>query len=1075
MMLSTFAKRTAKNSTSSINNSFIKNRLYFTKTKPTLFAHHAERGTSFEADDIVKRLELNPTVEKMNKVRAVPTTSTRKARKHWKRINNELKPPMLKDFTDAKHTTLSEQAAIKEAARCLRCVDAPCQHSCPTSIDIKAFISAISNKNYYGAAKQIMSDNPLGLSCGMVCPTSDLCVGGCNAEATEGGAINIGGLQHFATEAFMKMNVEQIHDPNLTSLPASKDMKIAMVGCGPASISAATYLARMGYSNITVYEKEKEFVGGLSSSEIPGYRLPYSGVHWEVQLLKDLGVKVEMGKALGEDFTIQSLKDDGAASVLVACGLPQPMREDVFDGLEPKHGFWTSKDFLPKVAAGSKSGMCASKCKLPKLNGNVIVLGAGDTAFDCATSALRCGAKRVYVAFRKGIHGMRAVPEEVELAMEEKCDLMPFLQVNSVVTNKDNGKIKLVEFCRTEQQDDGSWHVDKEQTCAIKADHVISAFGSVLEDEKIHDALTGLEINSWGLPETDPTTQQSSDPSVFCAGDVAGVAQTTVESANDGKVAALGMHKYLEGLAGNSVPEDFSMPGFFSPIDEVDLSVEVCGLKFPNPFGLASAPPTGTSAIMRRAFENGWGFLVTKTYGLDKDIVTNVSPRIVRGTTGGDWNFGPNQASFLNIELISEKTEQYWLQSIRELKRDYPDQILIASVMAAYNEEDWCELIRNAVEAGADAIEMNLSCPHGMGEKGMGLACGQDPEMVEQICRWAKKVAPNTPVFAKLTPNVTEITYIAEAAQRGGADGVTATNTVSGLMGLEEDGKAWPNVGEEGKTTYGGFSGNGIRPIALRAVSAIAKACPGFPILATGGIDSAHSAMQFLQAGAHAVQVCSAVQNQDSTVIKDYITGMQAMLYMEARNDPKYKGQSPTLQPRHQKGKAVQGAEEVDDFKPFFGKYYEEKIFAAADKRSQQEYILDDQEIEEIKSIRPVPPLKQKVRTVNELISAGVHRIGAWHELSQAEQVIAKIDPSMCVNCGSCFSSCNDSGYQSITFDSDTHLPYIVEEDCTGCTLCLSVCPINDCITMVPRDGPYIPDRAVPLGEAFDDKKWGKQ
>ena len=105
--------------------------------------------------------------------------------------------------------------------------------------------------------------------------------------------------------------------------------------------------------------------------------------------------------------------------------------------------------------------------------------------------------------------------------------------------------------------------------------------------------------------------------------------------------------------------------------------------------------------------------------------------------------------------------------------------------------------------------------------------------------------------------------------------------------------------------------------------------------------------MQFLQAGAHAVQVCSAVQNQDSTVIKDYITGMQAMLYMEARNDPKYKGQSPTLQPRHQKGKAVQGAEEVDDFKPCFGKYYEEKIFAAADKRSQQEYILDDQEIEE--------------------------------------------------------------------------------------------------------------------------------
>ena len=1072
-MLSNVAKRaTVTNVAASVNPVALNRRLYFTATRPSLFAHHAVQGTSFESDEIVERMALNPTVEKMDKVRAVPTTSTKKARKHWKRIHSDFRPPMLKDFTDAKHTTLSEQAAIKEAARCLRCVDAPCQHSCPTSIDIKSFISAISNKNYYGAAKQIMSDNPLGLSCGMVCPTSDLCVGGCNAEATEGGAINIGGLQHFATEVFMKMNVEQIQDPNLNVLPASKDMKIAMVGCGPASISAATFLARMGYSDITIYEKEKEFVGGLSSSEIPGYRLPYSGVYWEVQLLKDLGVKVEMGKALGKDFTIQSLKDDGAASVLIACGLPQPMRESVFDGLEPKHGFWTSKDFLPKVAAGSKSGMCASKCKLPKLSGNVIVLGAGDTAFDCATSALRCGAKRVYVAFRKGIHGMRAVPEEVELAMEEKCELLPFLQVNNVVNDKNTGKIKLVEFCRTEQLDDGSWHVDREQTCAVRADHVISAFGSVLEDESIHNAMKGLTINSWGLPETDPETQQSSDPSVFCAGDVAGVAQTTVESANDGKVAALNMHKYLESLAGNTLPEDFTMPGFFSPIDNVDLSVDVCGLKFPNPFGLASAPPTGTSAIMRRAFENGWGFLVTKTYGLDQDIITNVSPRIVRGTTGGDWNYGPNQASFLNIELISEKTEQYWLQSIRELKRDFPDQILIASVMAAYNEDDWCTLIRNAVEAGADAIEMNLSCPHGMGEKGMGLACGQDPEMVEQICKWAKSVAPNTPVFAKLTPNVTEITYIAEAAQRGGADGVTATNTVSGLMGLEEDGKAWPNVGDEGKTTYGGFSGNGIRPIALRAVSAIAKACPGFPILATGGIDSAHTALQFLQAGAHAVQVCSAVQNQDSTVIKDYVTGLQALLYMEARGDSDWKGQYHARQPSHQKGKGVDAGE--DDFKPFFGQFYEEKRHAKAEERAQQEYILDDEEIEQIHNIRPVPPLKQNIRSVNELIGAGVSRIGAWHELSQEEQVIAKIDPSMCVNCGSCFSSCNDSGYQSITFDAETHLPFIVEEDCTGCTLCLSVCPVDDCITMVPRDGPYIPDRAVPLGEDFDEKKWGK-
>ena len=199
---------------------------------------------------------------------------------------------------------------------------------------------------------------------------------------------------------------------------------------------------------------------------------------------------------------------------------------------------------------------------------------------------------------------------------------------------------------------------------------------------------------------------------------------------------------------------------------------------------------------------------------------------------------------------------------------------------------------------------------------------------------------------------------------------------------------------------------------------------------------------------------------------------LQALLYMEARGDRDWKGQYHAQQPSHQKGKSVDAGE--GDFKPFFGQFYEEKRHAKAAERAQQEYILDDEEIEQIDNIRPVPPLKQNIRSVNELIGAGVSRIGAWHELSQEEQVIAKIDPSMCVNCGSCFSSCNDSGYQSITFDAETHLPFIVEEDCTGCTLCLSVCPADDCITMVPRDGPYIPDRAVPLGEDFDEKKWGK-
>ena len=209
----------------------------------------------------------------MSKASVKPTVHTVASRKHWKRKVE--KGPLLKNFMDAKHTTLSEAGAISEAHRCLKCADAPCQKSCPTSIDIKSFISSIGTKNYYGAAKQILSDNPIGLSCGMVCPTSDLCAGGCNVAATEQGAINIGGLQGFATETFMRMNVKQTRDPALPT-PARADAQIAIVGCGPSAVSAATFLARLGYNNITCYEKETDFVGGLSSSEIPGkYKSKY--------------------------------------------------------------------------------------------------------------------------------------------------------------------------------------------------------------------------------------------------------------------------------------------------------------------------------------------------------------------------------------------------------------------------------------------------------------------------------------------------------------------------------------------------------------------------------------------------------------------------------------------------------------------------------------------------------------------------------------------------------------------------------------------------------------------------------
>ncbi|KAG8555597.1 hypothetical protein GDO81_017754 [Engystomops pustulosus] len=935
--------------------------------------------------DIENILTLNPQTAAHASLRS--TALKKQDKKQWKRNPEKSCAKCEKlenNFDDIKHTTLSERGALREAMRCLKCADAPCQKSCPTNLDIKSFITSIANKNYYGAARTILSDNPLGLTCGMVCPTSDLCVGGCNLHATEEGPINIGGLQQFATEIFKAMSIPQIRNPMLPpveKMPTSFKTKVALIGAGPSSISCASFLARLGYSDITVFEKQ-HFSGGLSASEIPQFRLPYEVVSFEMELMKDLGVKVIEGKGLGmHGMNIRSLKEEGFAAIFIGIGLPEPKIEDVFSGLKIEQGFYTSKDFLPIVAKASKQGMCACHSSLPSIKGTVIVLGAGDTAFDCATSALRCGARRVFVVFRKGFTNIRAVPEEVELAKEEKCEFLPFLSPRKVILKGD--RISGMQFVRTEQDEDGNWIEDEDQVVQLKADVIISAFGSVLSDPTVIEAMKPIKFNRWGLPEIDIETMATSEPGVFAGGDLAGLANTTVESVNDGKQASWYIHRYIQGLHDISVTGKPELPLFYTPIDTVDISVEMAGLKFLNPFGLASAPPTTSAPMIRRAFKAGWGFALTKTFSLEKDIVTNVSPRIIRGTTSGHL-YGPGQGAFLNIELISEKTSAYWCKSITELKADFPQHVVIASIMCSYNKEDWIELSQMA----------------------------EDPELVRNICRWVRQ-AVKIPFFAKLTPNVTDVVQIAMAAHEGGADGVTATNTVSGLMGLKADGTPWPAVGKGNRTTYGGVS----------------------------------------------VQVCSAIQNQDFTVIDDYCIGLKALLYLKSIEELQdWDGQSPPTF-RHQKGKPIPKIADIIGQKlPSFGPFLEKrkKILAENKLRSLSENPNASSNIKNhFLPKKPVPAVK-------DVIGRALQYIGSYAELNITEQVVALIDEEMCINCGKCYMTCNDSGYQAIEFDPETHLP-TVTDSCTGCTLCYSVCPIIDCIKMVTRTTPYVPKRGLPL------------
>ncbi len=298
-----------------------------------------------------------------------------------------------------------------------------------------------------------------------------------------------------------------------------------------------------------------------------------------------------------------------------------------------------------------------------------------------------------------------------------------------------------------------------------------------------------------------------------------------------------------------------------------DLRVNFCGLESPNPFWLASGPPTNTAGQVMRAFDAGWGGAVWKTIG---DPITNTSSRY----GGIDYN-GAKVMGFNNIELISDRPIEDNFREIAQVKKRYPKNLVIASLMVESKRESWHEFVRRAEDAGSDALELNFGCPHGMSERGMGSAVGQVPEYTEMITSWVREAA-KTPVIVKLTPNVTEITRIALAAEKGGADAVSLINTVNSLMGVDLDTFApRPDVG--GKSSHGGYCGPAVKPIALHLVSRVA-ATVKIPIAGIGGIGYWNDAAEHIALGASVVQVCTAAMHYGFRIVEDMADGLAAYM-----------------------------------------------------------------------------------------------------------------------------------------------------------------------------------------------------
>ncbi len=310
----------------------------------------------------------------------------------------------------------------------------------------------------------------------------------------------------------------------------------------------------------------------------------------------------------------------------------------------------------------------------------------------------------------------------------------------------------------------------------------------------------------------------------------------------------------------------------------MNLQISYLGVPFTNPFVLASAPPTATGDMIRRAFEAGWGGAVIKT--ICHEPVRNLANRFAV------MRSGTRITGFENLELLSEQTPDDWYRDIAAIKADFPDRPIIGSIMGSTGSPDaWLSLARGCQDAGADLLELNFSCPHGYPERGRGAAIGQNPEYGGRIVKWLAACNDIAiPIIPKLTAAVANIRFIAEELATAGAHGFCAINTVPSFFGFDLR-TLRPKPDVDGVTSYGGYSGPGIKPIALRAVAELGQS-PGLPVMACGGIANGFDAAEFMLLGAPLVQMGTEVMLRGFGIITEMQQQLQTFMEWHGFSEP---------------------------------------------------------------------------------------------------------------------------------------------------------------------------------------------
>ncbi len=772
---------------------------------------------------------------------------------------------------------LSLQTAREEAARCLFCFDAPCVTACPTGIDVPGFIRAIATGNLDGSARTILAANPLGGTCARVCPVESLCEGACVRMALDR-AVPIGALQRIAMDAYRDAGRPFF----VAGAPSGK--RVAVVGAGPAGLSCAAELRRHGIE-VTIFEARPQ-AGGLCAYGIVPWRHAREMTAHEVAEVERAGAEIRRGTRVGEgEGPTAAELIAGFDAVFLGLGLGQSRRLGVpGEGLD---GVFDALAVLEPVVTGEASrageGRAGEAGEIA-LGPRVGVIGGGSTAMDAAAAAVQLGAEEVTVFYRRGEAEAPAHPHAIELARSLGVRLH-WLAAPVEISGTD-GRVSGAVFDQMrlgepDRSGRATPHRVPGARFTVELDSVIVATGQEVFERLVDDFSVGAR---GGRVAMNPATGRTDNPRVWAGGDLVNGGREVVNAVQDGKLAArsiataLGVPAVPARVAITAAPAADGGPvGAPDGAPKVSLAVEMAGIRSPNPFWLASGPPTNTGEMVARAFEAGWGGAVWKTVG---EPITNVTSRL--GSLDVD---GRRMVGISNIELISDRPIETNLAEIRAVKRRFPDRAVVVSLMVESKAEAWHDIVRRVNDTGADGIELNCGCPHGMAERGMGSAVGQDPEYLEMITGWAKEVA-EVPVLVKLTPNITNITVAARAARQGGADGIALINTISSLVGLDLD--TWetrPSV--RGRGSHGGYSGPAVKPIALNMVSAIAKdARVGIPISGVGGVETWRDAVEFMLVGATTVQVCTGVMHHGHRMVEDMLDGLAGYLAGRGLSSP---------------------------------------------------------------------------------------------------------------------------------------------------------------------------------------------